>query len=142
MNILTKNSGKSNRAHKIACYHLYMSLTCLPGYYCEERPWGGFERIVENEKATVKILRLEPNKRFSLQKHTKREEFWRVIVGSGTIEVDGTVIEASIGTEAQVPIGAVHRATGGPQGMQILEITTGEHDENDIVRLDDDFGRA
>ncbi len=119
-----------------------MSLTCLPGYYCEERPWGGFERIVENQTATVKILRVDAGKRFSLQKHTKREEFWRVIEGSGTIQVGDTHLDATIGTEARIPLGAIHRATGGKEGMKILEITTGEHDENDIVRIEDDFGRS
>lgn len=118
-----------------------MSLTCLPGYYCEDRPWGGFERLVENQTATVKILRVDAGKRFSLQTHAEREEFWRVIEGSGTFEIDGAVIDAVIGTEARIPVGAVHRATGGPQGMKILEVTTGTHDESDIVRIEDDFGR-
>ncbi len=118
-----------------------MSLTHLSGYYREERPWGGFERIVENQKATVKILRLDSGKRFSLQTHSKREEFWRVIEGNGILEVDGATINAVVGTEARIPVGVVHRATGGPQGMKILEVTTGEHDENDIERIEDDFGR-
>lgn len=119
-----------------------MSLTCLPGYYCEERPWGGFERIVENQKATVKILRLDPGKRFSLQKHAKREEFWRVIEGDGMLTIGTDVLEATIGTEVRIPIGTIHRAEAGSSGMKILEITTGEHDEDDVERLEDDFGRT
>ncbi len=124
----------------LLCRH--MSLTHLPNYYSEERPWGGFERLVRNERATVKILRIDADKRFSLQTHSKREEFWRVIEGSGTLQIGEEAIAAVVGTEVRIPIGTVHRATGGPAGMKILEVTTGEHDEADITRIEDDFGRS
>lgn len=119
-----------------------MSPSLIPGYYREERPWGGFERLTENQVSTVKILFVSPGKRLSLQKHAKREEFWRVIEGSGTIQQNDEVKDVTVGDEAYIPVGMLHRLSGGPAGIKVLEITTGEHDENDIERVEDDFGRS
>lgn len=117
-------------------------MSTLPGYYNEERPWGSFERFVENEVSTVKILHLAAGKRFSLQKHAKRSEFWRCIEGSGTVTVGEETKPMNVGDEVMVPIGALHRLEGGPDGLAVLEIMQGEYDENDIERVEDDFGRA
>lgn len=114
----------------------------LRDYYKEERPWGSFERLTQNETTTVKILHVLPGKRLSLQKHAKREEFWRVLAGSGTMQVEDEIKEVHAGDEVLVPLGAVHRVSGGPAGMSWLEIAMGEFDENDIERVEDDFGRA
>ncbi len=113
-----------------------------PKYYQEDRPWGSFERFTEGEISTVKLLHIAPGKRFSLQKHAKRAEFWRCVAGSGRVTVGNETRPMSIGDEALVPLGAVHRLEGGPEGITVLEIITGEYDETDIERLADDFGRA
>ncbi len=114
----------------------------LPTYYKEERPWGSFERFVENEKTTVKFLHLAPGKRFSLQRHAKRGEYWRVIAGSGTVTIGDETRVFALGDEARIPQGVLHRLEGGPDGLTVLEIMTGEYDENDIERIEDDFGRV
>lgn len=113
-----------------------------PGYYKEERPWGSFERFTENEVSTVKLLHLAPGKRFSLQTHAKRAEFWRCVAGSGRVTVGDETRGMSVGDEAMVQQGAKHRLEAGPEGITVLEIITGEYDEADITRLSDDFGRA
>lgn len=120
----------------------YIGSMPLPHYYKEERPWGSFERFTENDVSTVKILHVAPGKRFSLQKHAKRAEFWRCIEGSGVATIDGVETPLSVGNEVLIPIGATHRLTAGNEGIAVLEIITGEYDENDIERLEDDFGRA
>ena len=56
--------------------------------YVEERPWGKFEKFIENEKCTVKILYLNPNSQTSLQYHDKRDEWWKIIKGSIIIYID------------------------------------------------------
>ena len=114
----------------------------LPQYYKEERPWGYFERFTENEVSTVKILALTANKRFSLQRHRGRKEFWRVLSGSGTATINDAEIPLSPGSEIVVEIGDAHRLTAGPEGLQVLEIMFGHYDENDNERLEDDFGRV
>lgn len=109
--------------------------------YREDRPWGSFERFVQNMPATVKILRVASGKRFSLQKHSRRAEFWKVIEGSGTVQIGDIEKEVMVGDEIEVPINTLHRLTGGEHGIAVLEIITGDYDENDIERVEDDFGR-
>ena len=113
----------------------------LHDYYNEERPWGSFERLVLNEPCSVKFLNVEAGKRFSLQTHAKREEFWRCIKGSGTATIGDKEIPMKEGDEVLAPVGTPHRLTGGAGGITVLEISFGEFDEADIVRLEDDFGR-
>lgn len=117
-------------------------MSLLPNYDHEERPWGSPERFTKNETTTVKILHVLPNKRFSLQKHAHRSEFWRVIEGGGTVQIGDTIKEVAVGDEVLVPQGELHRLTGGPNGIKVLEIIFGDYDENDIERLEDDFGRS
>lgn len=117
-------------------------MAILPNYEREERPWGFFERFTYNEPSTVKILRVFPEKRFSLQRHHKRSEFWRVIEGSGTLELNEETRELKVGDEVLIESEAAHRLTGGPEGIAILEIWVGESGEEDIERIEDDFGRA
>ncbi len=108
----------------------------------EERPWGSFERFTEGEPSTVKILRVAEGKRLSLQLHRRRSEFWRVIAGSGIVTVGEEERPARAGDEFEIPALTKHRLKGGSGGISVLEIAQGDFDENDIVRIEDDFGRA
>ncbi|MEO6536916.1 MAG: phosphomannose isomerase type II C-terminal cupin domain [Candidatus Paceibacterota bacterium] len=110
-------------------------------YKREERPWGSFEQFSDNEVSTVKLIHVDAGQRLSLQKHSKRSEFWRVVSGSGTFEIDGVARDVSVGDEANIPVGSLHRLAGGADGITILEIARGEFDEHDIERVEDDFGR-
>lgn len=114
----------------------------LPHYYKEERPWGSFERFVANEVSTIKILHVLPGKRFSLQKHAHRSEFWRVVEGSGTLTLGEEEREVTVGDEVSIPVGTLHRLRGGPNGIKVLEIISGDYDEEDIEHIEDDFGRT
>lgn len=114
----------------------------LSNYEKEVRPWGDFERFTLNEKTTVKIITVKAGEALSLQTHGKREEFWRVIAGSGVITIGETEHEAVAGQNFFIPQGAKHRVLGGGEGMQFLEIALGEFDEKDITRLDDRYGRS
>lgn len=114
----------------------------LSDYDHEDRPWGSFDRFTLNELSTVKILRLKPGQRLSLQKHEHREEFWHIITGSGTLELDGVSRAVKKGDESLTRVGSTHRAEAGPDGLEILEIAFGEFNESDIIRLEDDFHRA
>ena len=114
----------------------------LSNRHFEERPWGSFERFTANETTTVKIVRVFAGKRLSLQKHARRTEFWKVIEGSGVIQVGDDEREAQVGDEIEIPAGALHRLTSGPEGIAVLEIAFGDFDENDTERIEDDFGRV
>lgn len=117
-------------------------MSLLSNHTTEDRPWGSFEEFTRNEASTVKILRLSPGKRFSLQKHEHRSEWWRVIEGNGLAQVGDEERSVTVGDTLEIPVGTLHRLTGGDTGLAVLEISFGVFDENDIVRVEDDFGRA
>lgn len=108
----------------------------------DERPWGKFEQFTSNEASTVKILTINPHQRFSLQYHHHRDEFLRVLSGPAKVTIGDQEISANKGDEFFIPRETKHRveATGSP--VEFLEISFGDFDENDIVRVADDFGRA
>lgn len=110
--------------------------------YIEERPWGRFEQFTHNQPSTVKIITVRPNEELSLQYHKNRDEFWRIIGGSGQVVIGEEVLEAKTGDEFLVPRGTKHRMITGSEQMRVLEIALGEFDEDDIVRLEDKYKRV
>lgn len=109
--------------------------------YEEKRPWGNFRRFTNNSLSTVKIIEVNPNSKLSLQSHSKREEFWKVLSGSGFFEIDNKKYEVKKDDEYTVLVNQKHRIIAGNEGVSILEIATGFFDENDITRYEDDYGR-
>lgn len=110
--------------------------------FVEERPWGQFQQFATNEAVTVKIIRVDPGHRLSLQKHTQRSEFWQVLDVPIEVTVDERTWEAQPGEAVWVPAGAVHRMSNkGDRSGRLLEIAYGAFDESDIERLEDDYSR-
>ena len=114
----------------------------------EHRPWGWFETLARGDDYLVKRLRIHVGKRISLQRHAHRSEHWVVVSGFGRIELDGRVLGAEPGTSLTIPVGCLHRAgaVAGPDGvaedLEIVEVQRGALlREDDIERLEDDFGR-
>ncbi len=114
----------------------------LAHYEKEERPWGDFERFTLNEKTTVKIITVKAGESFSLQTHEHRDEFWRIIKGSGIVRIGERDTDAKEGNAFFSPRRSEHRVTGGPEGISFLEIAFGDFDEDDITRLEDKYGRV
>jgi mannose-6-phosphate isomerase-like protein (cupin superfamily) len=114
----------------------------LSKYEKESRPWGEFERFTLNETSTVKIITVNAGEEFSLQTHASRDEFWRILNGTGMVTVGDVTTEAKPGDTFYTPRGTKHRAQGGPQSLTFLEIALGEFDESDITRLEDKYGRT
>lgn len=110
--------------------------------YHENRPWGEFFEFTRNTLSTVKIIVVKQNESFSLQTHEKRDEFWRVISGNGVIQIGEESVVATVGSEFYIPRGTKHRATCSDQSLTLLEIAFGDFDENDIIRLEDRYGRV
>ena len=114
----------------------------LSNYEKEIRPWGNFERFTLNESTTVKIITVDPGQSLSLQTHEHRQEFWRIIGGSGTVVVGEETHQAAVGQDFFVPHHTKHRVIAGTDGIAFLEIAFGTFDEHDIVRLEDNYGRT
>jgi mannose-6-phosphate isomerase-like protein (cupin superfamily) len=108
----------------------------------EERPWGSFRRFTQNQASTVKLVNVSPEKQLSLQYHNDREEFWLILDGNPSIIIGDTETVAMPGDEFVVPKKIHHRIKANDQPVRILEIAFGDFDEQDIVRLEDSYGRA
>jgi mannose-6-phosphate isomerase-like protein (cupin superfamily) len=113
-----------------------------PRPYHEKRPWGGFVRFVENSPVTVKLLTVKAGEQFSLQYHEKRDEFWHIISGEGTAVVGETSSNFKPDDEFWISRGTPHRLTAGSSDVVFLEIAFGEFSENEIVRIEDKYGRT
>ena len=108
--------------------------------YTEQRPWGSFVCFIHNSKSTVKILHVKAGEAFSLQYHHHREEFWYILEGKAKVTVGDTTIEAGPGDQFTVPVETPHRVEGITD-VSVLEVSEGDFDRDDIVRLDDKYGR-
>ena len=113
-----------------------------PKPYREQRPWGEFVEFTRNIPSTVKILTVHPGEALSLQHHARRDEFWRVLSGDGTIQTGDSKLAAEPGNEYFIPRGTPHRLEAGSSPLVVLEISFGEFDDADIVRLEDRYGRT
>ena len=106
-----------------------------------ERPWGNFRQFSLNSLSTIKIVTMKPNEQLSLQSHSKRTEFWRILNGSGVVEIGDNTRNVSEGDELDISIGIKHRAMSGPLGLVFLEIAEGEFEEGDEIRFEDKYDR-
>ncbi len=108
----------------------------------DTRPWGSFRQFTSNEVTTVKILSVTAGQKLSLQYHHKRNEFWRVLSGNPSITIGEETRIAKQGDEFYIDAKAVHRIGAPTDDVEILEIAFGDFDENDIVRIEDAYGRT
>jgi mannose-6-phosphate isomerase-like protein (cupin superfamily) len=110
----------------------------------EERPWGYFVVLVDDEQHKLKRIVVNPGKRLSLQRHRLRDEHWMIVSGEALMTVDSREFTLLRGQSVDIPRGALHRVMNpGETELVIVEIQTGDSfDENDIERFEDDFGRA
>jgi len=109
----------------------------------DERPWGSYTVLADEPDHKVKRLVVEPGQRLSYQRHAHRAEHWFVVRGSGHVTLDGEEVPVGAGTAVDVPTGAAHRITNtGDEPLVLVEVQHGSYfGEDDIVRLDDDYGR-
>lgn len=117
------------------------SLFNIVKIYSEDRPWGRFEKFHENKMCTVKLIYITPNHRLSLQYHTQRNEFWRILSGTAEVEVDGQTFNVKEGDDISIGSKSQHRIKALSNGCTVLEISYGHFDEDDIIRIEDDFNR-
>ena len=110
----------------------------------DRRPWGTFTVLDEGENYKVKRIEVLPGKRLSYQKHAQRAEHWFVVQGTAKVTLDDRDITVRAGESIDIPLGAAHRIENPSEELLIfVEVQRGNYlGEDDIVRLDDDFGRA
>ncbi len=110
----------------------------------ETRPWGGYEVLSDAPTHKVKRLTVEPGQRLSYQRHSQRAEHWFVVGGAGVVTIDGEPHPVAAGSAIDIPVGAAHRiASTGAEPLVFVEVQHGTYfGEDDIERLDDDYGRT
>jgi len=110
----------------------------------DRRPWGTYTVLEEAPTFKVKRIEVLPGKRLSYQKHAQRAEHWGVDAGTANVTLDGREITVRTGEAIDIPIGAAHRVeNAAADDLIFIEVQRGNYlGEDDIVRLEDDFGRA
>lgn len=114
-----------------------------PKPFHEMRPWGEELWLTRDtgSPSMVKVITVNPGESLSLQFHNKRDEYWTIISGDGIAEIGTNRIILHEGMNAFVPRKTNHRITGGKNKLILVEVTFGDFDESDIVRLEDKYGR-
>lgn len=113
--------------------------------YKENRPWGSFENLVDEDFCKVKKIEVEPGGRLSLQSHVHRDEHWIVVQGIATVtclpNYESCLLQ--YGSHVFIPRGKKHRLENfGSKKLVLIEVQVGDgFEESDIVRYDDIYKR-
>lgn len=124
----------------LAVYRMILSRTKRE----DHRPWGYYQVLLDAADQKVKRIVVHPGQRLSLQRHRRRSEHWHVVAGKAKVTVDGKEMELGALDSVDIPRGAWHRlANPGDSSLVLVEIQSGDYfGEDDIERLEDDYGRA
>lgn len=108
------------------------------------RPWGSYDSIDFGHRYQVKRITVKPGASLSLQKHHHRAEHWIVVTGTAEVQVGEKVSILSENESVYIPLGEIHRLTNpGKVPLELIEVQSGSYlGEDDIVRLQDNFGRS
>ena len=109
----------------------------------ETRPWGNWRIIEETEHYKIKAITINPGQRLSLQFHKYRKEHWIVAKGTALVTKDTIELLLHPGEYVEIPSHAPHRAANkSNEPLIIIEVQYGTCNEDDIIRIEDDYGRA
>ena len=108
-----------------------------------KKPWGTYKNILEEDFCKVKKITISPGQAPSYQYHFKRSEVWVVVQGSGEFKQDDIVRLVQYGDVLIVPVQSKHQVKNtGEEDLVFIEVQHGEYfGEDDIVRLEDNYGR-
>jgi len=110
----------------------------------DHRPWGTYTVLDDDGTHKVKRITVLPGKRLSYQRHSRRSEHWFIVTGTALVTLDGIQAEYAAGQSVDIPVGTNHRIEN-PTATEVVfvEVQHGDYfGEDDIVRLEDDYGRV
>ncbi len=109
-----------------------------------DRPWGYYLVLHEDAGYKVKQFVVKPGTRLSLQRHRRRAEHWQVVRGEAMVTRGTEIVRLLPGESIDIPLGALHRVECvGKENLVVIEVQMGEYvGEDDIERIEDDYGRA
>ena len=111
----------------------------------DKRPWGSYEILTSGPGFQVKRISVDPGQRFSLQWHRHRDEHWVVARGTARVAVGERECTLGRGESIAVARTVVHRIENISriEPLEVIEVQTGDYlGEDDIVRVEDDYGRV
>lgn len=111
----------------------------------DQRPWGSFTILDEGDDYKVKRIEVLPGKRLSYQRHTRRSEHWFIVRGTAKVTLNGVETLVNTFETVDIAVSDAHRVENPSENelLVFIETQTGDYfGEDDIVRLEDDFGRA
>ncbi|URQ69320.1 mannose-1-phosphate guanylyltransferase/mannose-6-phosphate isomerase [SAR86 cluster bacterium] len=142
--------AKKSESHKVK--HIVETLQNGNDFFKEKfdlpstvrRPWGTYTTLIFEDGYQVKKITVKPEQQLSLQYHHKRAEHWVVVRGTALVQVGEDEYETSVGVHRHIPLGDKHRLTNiGKDELILIEVQYGSYlGEDDIVRLDDNYGRV
>lgn len=108
------------------------------------RPWGSYRVIAEGKDYQIKTLTVHPGKRLSMQRHFHRNEHWVVVSGSAEVVRGNQTYYLAENESTYIPKNEFHRLKNpGKIPLEIIEVRQGSYlQEDDIERIEDDFGRV
>ena len=109
-----------------------------------QRPWGFYEVLEDSPRYKVKRIQVHPGKRLSLQRHRQRSEHWTMVEGEGLVTRGGEFRSVGPGSSLDIDRDMIHRIENrGARPLVFIEVQRGDYlGEDDIERLEDDFGRT
>jgi cytidyltransferase-like protein len=110
----------------------------------ENRPWGNYHVIAKNSGYQIKEIKVLKGSKLSLQKHNNRSEFWQIVKGESKITIEENEYCLKEKEHIYIPKNTIHRIENiGDRELIFIEIQLGEDlKEDDIIRLEDDYGRV
>lgn len=107
------------------------------------RPWGVYTVLEESPGYKIKKIVVKPGKKLSLQRHHHRNEHWVVVSGTATVTIEGKEFFVRPNESTYIKMGEVHRLeNSGKIDLVLIEVQVGEYlEEDDIIRIEDDFNR-
>lgn len=108
------------------------------------RPWGHYDSVEAGDRYQVKRIQVQPGGKLSLQMHHHRAEHWIVVSGTARVTLEGQARLLTENESIYLPLGAVHSLENpGKIPLELIEVQVGAYlGEDDIVRLQDQYGRA
>ena len=118
-----------------------VSQKCKPE---SERPWGHYEVLMQRPGYKVKTITILPQGEISLQRHAHRNEHWYIVSGKGIVTKNESKIRVLAGDSVDLLVNEVHRVRNiDNENLVFIEIAQGDYlEEDDIVRLEDKYGRT
>jgi mannose-1-phosphate guanylyltransferase len=141
--ILISKKGSSQKVKKVVAKLKKQQSELTDIHRLAYRPWGSYEVLLGTEKYKIKRIIVQPGRSLSLQKHYHRSEHWVVVSGTAEVTIGQDTFIVRPNESTYIPIGEIHRLENkGKVDLIMIEVQVGEYTgEDDIVRLDDQYGR-